>query len=87
MSEPQWDEAAWLEDTGQQKTTSEPDTPCVSSQSLLMSEPQWDEAAWLEDTGQQKRKLLEARRGIKSQQNRDANCHQQKMEHLLQSVL
>ncbi|CAL8348854.1 unnamed protein product [Boreogadus saida] len=70
MSEPQWDEAAWLEDTGQQMTTCEPDTPCVSSQSVLMSEPKWDEAAWLGDTGHQKRKLLEARRGIKSQQNR-----------------
>ncbi|XP_056439687.1 uncharacterized protein LOC130376820 isoform X2 [Gadus chalcogrammus] len=53
MSEPQWDEAAWLEDTGQQMTTCEPETSCVSSQSVLMSEPQWDEAAWLEDTGQQ----------------------------------
>ncbi|CAL8289857.1 unnamed protein product [Arctogadus glacialis] len=69
MSEPQWDEAAWLEDTGQQMTTCEPDTHCVSSQPVLMSEPKLDEAAWLEDTGHQKRKLLEARRGIKSQQN------------------
>ncbi|CAL8313770.1 unnamed protein product [Arctogadus glacialis] len=68
-------------------TTCEPDTHCVSSQPVLMSEPKWDEAAWLEDTAHQKRKLLEARRVIKSQQNRDANCHQQKMEHLLQSVL
>ena len=34
-------------------TTCAPDTPCVSSQPVLMSEPQWDEAAWLEDTGQQ----------------------------------
>ena len=36
-----------------QMTTCAPDTPCVSSQPVLMSEPQWDEAAWLEDTGQQ----------------------------------
>ena len=34
-------------------TTCAPDTPCVSSQPVLMSEPQWDEGASSEGTVQQ----------------------------------
>ncbi|CAL8311106.1 unnamed protein product [Gadus morhua 'NCC'] len=113
MSKQLWDKAAMSEETGQQMATGKPDTPCVSSNPVLMSKQLWDKAAMSEETGQQKkfwvgvrricaerkktvhqlfrnhhkRKPLETRRGIKSQQNREANCHQQKMEHLLQSVL
>jgi hypothetical protein len=36
-----------------QMATCRPDTPCVSSQSVLMSEQLWDEAAISEETGQQ----------------------------------
>ncbi|CAL8255045.1 unnamed protein product [Gadus morhua 'NCC'] len=41
-------------------TKCEPDTPCVSSQPVLMSEPQWDEGASSEGTVQQLEKLQAA---------------------------